>query len=68
MHQGIESGACCPQGDKLIDGANPQDSWFLKKIKGEQGTCGTVQPPAGMLQGADLGCLEMWVGWVAATP
>jgi len=68
MHEGVSSGASCPQGDKLIDSANPQDSWFLKKIKGEQGTCGTVQPPTGMLQGADLGCLEMWVGCIAAAP
>jgi hypothetical protein len=56
----------CPTGDKLIDSANPDASWFLKKIKGQQGGCGTAMPqPPTTLTAAETMCLETFVSCVA---
>jgi hypothetical protein len=56
----------CPTGDLLIDSANPQNSWLLKKVKGQQGNCGTQmpQPPTG-LRADELACIETYVFCVA---
>lgn len=58
--------ADCPVGDKLIDSANPEASWLLKKITGQQGNCGTVMPSAGTLSPAQRACIETYVHCVAA--
>jgi hypothetical protein len=57
--------ADCPTGDKLIDTANPANSWLLKKIRNEQGQCGTVMPSTGTLSAAQKTCLETYVACVA---
>jgi hypothetical protein len=64
-HDSPGVGAQCPTGDKLIDSANPAESWFLKKINNQQGNCGTVMPSTGMLQGAELQCMQDFVTCVA---
>lgn len=56
----------CPRGDKLIDSANVQDSWMLKKIRGEQASCGAQEPPVGPLPAVDLACLTTYIECVAA--
>ena len=67
-HTGLTPGqeTNCPQGDKLIDSAHVEDSWMLKKILGQQGACGTQDPPQGPLSGADLACLTTYIECVAA--
>jgi hypothetical protein len=64
-HDAPGAGAVCPTGDKLIDSANPSESWLLKKVKNEQGNCGTVMPQGGPLSGADLMCVQDYVTCVA---
>lgn len=54
----------CPSGDKLIDSANKDASWLLKKVSGGQGTCGDAMPPGG-LQGDQLKCAQDYVSCVA---
>jgi hypothetical protein len=54
----------CPTGDKLIDVANPGNSWLLKKIKGEQKTCGTIMPTTS-LNATDMACMETYISCVA---
>jgi hypothetical protein len=57
----------CPVGDKLIDSANPTESWLLKKLRGQQGECGTSMPqPPTTLTLAELNCMETYVFCVAA--
>ena len=56
----------CPTGDRLIDSSNPEQSWLLKKLKGQQGTCGDRMPQTGVIPAADLACLETYVYCVAA--
>jgi hypothetical protein len=36
----------CPPNALLIDSANPEESWVLKKLRGEQGECGDPMPIA----------------------
>ena len=58
------TGAMCPTGDKLIDTMTPANSWLLKKVSGQQGTCGAAMPsPA--LAGDDLTCFQTYVACVA---
>ncbi|RYZ07973.1 MAG: hypothetical protein EOO73_09740 [Myxococcales bacterium] len=56
----------CPSGDKLIDSANKDASWLLKKVSGQQGTCGGPMPAPPGLMGADLQCVQTYVGCVVA--
>jgi hypothetical protein len=60
------SASACPMGDKLIDSADPQNSWLLKKIRGQQGQCGNAEPPIGVLQASEIACFEMYVTCVAS--
>jgi hypothetical protein len=39
-------GRGCPIGAKLIDSENFDNSWVVKKLKGEQGACGSAMPIA----------------------
>lgn len=55
----------CPPAAKLIDTANPANSWLLKKIHNEQKTCGSVMPQAGTLTADQMKCLETYVACVA---
>jgi hypothetical protein len=56
----------CPTGDFLVDTANPHNSWLLRKIKGQQGTCGTQMPqPPTSLRGDEVACIESYVYCVA---
>ncbi len=57
--------ADCPVGDKLIDTVNPENSWLLKKIHGQQGNCGTIMPSTGMLTADQRTCVETYVYCVA---
>ena len=59
--------AMCPSPPaKLIDMTTPANSWLLKKIHNDVGTCGTPMPPppTPMLAGADLKCVEDYVACV----
>ena len=56
----------CPVGDKLIDSANVEQSWILKKLSGQQGTCGEAMPLPGALSTSDLGCMTTWIRCIAA--
>jgi hypothetical protein len=57
--------ATCTAGDKLIDTSAPANSWLLKKIHAEQGSCGTPMPSTGMLSAAQKTCIETYVACVA---
>lgn len=64
-HGEVQDKSQCPTGDKLIDSANAAQSWFLKKITNEQGSCGTVMPVAPPLVPAELECLKTYVNCAA---
>lgn len=64
-HKGLTDTSGCPTGDKIIDSTNPANSWLLKKINGQQGTCGTPMPSVGTLTAADKMCFETFVNCVA---
>jgi hypothetical protein len=51
----------CPTGDKLIDRANPSNSWLLKKITGEHNGCGSPMPSNGSLTTDQKNCLVDWI-------
>ncbi|HKY39336.1 MAG TPA: hypothetical protein VJN18_25535 [Polyangiaceae bacterium] len=55
----------CPTGDLLVDSSRPQDSWLLKKVKGQQGTCGEPMPITGTLRLDEFVCIEAYVYCVA---
>lgn len=58
--------ADCPTGDKLIDTANPENSWLLKKLQGKQGACGTAMPqPPTTLKADEMACMTTYVYCVA---
>ena len=59
-------GAQCPIGDKLIDSANLQESWMLKKLTGRQGTCGEAMPATGPQTDAQRACMTTWISCVAS--
>jgi hypothetical protein len=63
-HKGLTDTSACPMGDKIIDSANPMNSWLLKKVKGQQGGCGTPMPTGGTLSAADQKCFEDFVACV----
>lgn len=59
--------ADCPVGDKLIDTTSPEDSWLLKKLRGQQGNCGTAMPQTPpMLTPEQQQCMATYVACVAA--
>lgn len=65
-HLAAGDGAQCPTGDKLIDTAAPASSWLLKKVKNEQGNCGTVMPSTPPPLTADqVKCFEDYVACVS---
>ena len=74
LFKGIDEGRWLMEGlvagygqtQKLIDSANVQDSWMLKKIRGEQASCGAQEPPVGPLPAVDLACLTTYIECVAA--
>jgi hypothetical protein len=52
----------CPTGAKLVDSSNPTQSWLLKKLTGQQGTCGGRMPSATMpVSPADQACVTAYV-------
>jgi hypothetical protein len=52
----------CLPGRKLIDLANPDQSFLLMKLSGTQGACGSQMPLApGMLTASELTCLQDWL-------
>jgi hypothetical protein len=60
-HQGLDASAVCSKTDKLIDSADPSQSWVLKKIMGQQGSCGVRMPYGGTLTATELTCLQTWI-------
>jgi hypothetical protein len=56
----------CPSDDKLIDTESVERSWLLRKIRGQQGTCGDAMPPVPPFEAKDRQCLETYVYCVAA--
>jgi hypothetical protein len=65
-HLAVTPGATCPSGDKLIDTTTPANSWLLKKIKNEQGDCGTIMPSTPPPLTADqIKCFEDFVACVS---
>jgi hypothetical protein len=56
----------CPVGDKLVDTQAPANSWLLKKVNNQQGTCGTQMPqPPTTLRPDELACVAQYVYCVA---
>jgi len=54
--------AMCPKGDKLIDTKSPADSWLLKKVSNQQGTCGTIMPSTPPpLTASQLMCVQTYI-------
>jgi hypothetical protein len=58
----------CGTDDKLIDSRDVEASWLLKKIRGQQGRCGTVMPPTGALDEAKRACIVEFATCVAQSP
>jgi hypothetical protein len=42
-HLDVRVGSVCSPDDKLIDIDQPESSWLLKKVRGQQGTCGPLK-------------------------
>lgn len=57
----VDSGDTCPSNGRLIDSADPEQSWLLRKITGTHGDCGSVMPAAGSLTSDERACLESWI-------
>jgi hypothetical protein len=67
---------CPPPGDALlVDSANPDNSWLLRKLNGTHNACGVVMPvspgdrppaPAGPFDDARKACLDKLVRAIAA--
>jgi hypothetical protein len=57
----VDEDDTCPSGGKLIDRANPEESWLLRKITGTHGDCGSGMPAAGSLTTGQQACLEGWI-------
>lgn len=55
----------CPIDDKLIDTKDVGASWLLKKIRGQQGLCGTSMPQLGSLSEPQRACVAEYVTCVA---
>jgi len=51
----------CPTDDKLIDTANPTDSWMLIKLNDQQGTCGHGSNVGFAITAPDQACLTDWI-------
>ena len=58
---GVTDMSGCPTGAKLIDSTTPENSWFLKKLNGGQGTCGTAMPQTGPLTADEKTCVQNWI-------
>ncbi len=59
----------CPAGVKLVDSANPQNSWMIDKLEGNVSMCGTIMPQPGSgysLDATGKACLESLVTAIAA--
>jgi hypothetical protein len=66
QHPGLRVGQEeCPQGDKLIDSVNVNQSWMLKKIRGQQGNCGEQDPLGTHLSETELACLTSYIECIA---
>lgn len=58
----------CPAGVKLVDSANPQNSWIIDKLEGNVSMCGTIMPQPGSgysLDATGKACLESLVTAIA---
>src|SRR6185436_12900068 len=44
LHTGVLAGSICPMDDLYVNTQNWQESWLLKKIQDEVGTCGLPMP------------------------
>ena len=64
-HLEVLDSSTCPTGDKLIDSANPAQSWFLKKLVADFGTCGLAMPVGAPLTMSELDCMKEYVNCVA---
>jgi hypothetical protein len=70
--QPSELPAACPPNALLVDSANPDESWVIKKLRGESG-CGDPMPlPPGnsVTSGWDAArqqCLEDYFYWIASS-
>jgi hypothetical protein len=57
----------CPPNALLIDSENPEESWVLKKLRGQQGPCGDQMPmaPGNAIPNGwnaeRLACYEDWI-------
>jgi hypothetical protein len=58
----------CGADDLLINSNDVEASWLLRKVRGQQGGCGTAMPPTGALDEARLACIARFVACVAALP
>ena len=65
-HPSVDASAC-PTGDKLIDTETPANSWLLKKVSNQQGTCGTMMPASPPLTSDQLSCFQTYVSCVAGS-
>jgi hypothetical protein len=57
----------CPEGVKLVDSANVENSWMLQKITDAKG-CGVAMPPSVTFAAEDRLCVENLVKAIAALP
>jgi hypothetical protein len=55
----------CGTDDLLIDSDDVEASWLLRKIRGQQGSCGTAMPPNGSLSEAEQACMAEFATCVA---
>jgi hypothetical protein len=69
LHGDVPPGSVCSSTDKLIDVEHPEESWLLKKVRGQQGRCGEPMPQgAPQLDAQAMACLQQYVDCVVRTP
>jgi hypothetical protein len=60
-HEDVTDPAPCKDGQLLIDPANIEESWMLRKINKTHENCGVGMPVSGRFPTADKECLINWI-------
>jgi hypothetical protein len=58
----------CGADDLLINSNDAEASWLLRKVRGQQGDCGSAMPPTCGLDEEEVACIARFVSCVAALP
>ena len=64
-HEGAEPNTGCVANQKLIDSANPDQSWLVQKLTTDGTTCGLAMPIGTPLSATDVACFTKYAQDVA---